>query len=356
MKFEIKGMQENPEAVELQISALKRKVLEVSSANFEDLAIEIFNFQALHNPIYQSFLRMLDCSVDSVRSMDKIPFLPIELFKTYQVQTGFSPVLFDFESSGTTGQIPSKHAVCDPEFYKENSLNAFNHLFGSVTDYHIFALLPSYLERNTSSLVFMMDHFIQESKSEFSGFFLNQYAELVAQIKEALKINRKIWLMGVTFGLLDWIDSGQDFSFWNEAIKEGRIIVMETGGMKGRREEWIRDRIHTYMMEGMGFKQVASEYGMTELFSQAYSFSDGIFIPAKTMRVLLREVNDPFSLVKTPGKVGGIKVIDLANIESCSFVETKDLGSLEEDGIQFKVLGRFDNSEMRGCSMMVSEP
>ena len=202
----------------------------------------------------------------------------------------------------------------------------------------------------------MMDHFIQESKSEFSGFFLNQYAELVAQIKEALKTNRKIWLMGVTFGLLDWIDSGQDFSFWNEAIKEGRIIVMETGGMKGRREEWIRDRIHTYMMEGMGFKQVASEYGMTELFSQAYSFSDGIFIPAKTMRVLLREVNDPFSLVKMPGKVGGIKVIDLANIESCSFVETKDLGSLEEDGIRFKVLGRFDNSEMRGCSMMVSEP
>lgn len=356
MKFEIKGMQENPEAVELQISALKRKVLEVSSANFEDLAIEIFNFQALHNPIYQAFLRMLDCSVDSIRSIDQIPFLPIELFKTYQVQTGFSPVLFDFESSGTTGQIPSKHAVCDPEFYKGNSLNAFNHLFGSVTDYHIFALLPSYLERNTSSLVFMMDHFIQESKSEFSGFFLNQYAELVAQIKEALKTYRKIWLMGVTFGLLDWIDSGQDFSFWNEAIKEGRIIVMETGGMKGRREEWIRDRIHTCMMERMGCKQVASEYGMTELFSQAYSFSDGIFVPAKTMRVFLREVNDPFSLVKMPGKVGGIKVIDLANIESCSFVETKDLGSLEEDGIRFKVLGRFDNSEMRGCSMMVPEP
>lgn len=356
MKFEIKGMQESPEVVELQISALKRKVLEVNSANFEDLAIEIFNFQALHNPIYQSFLRMLDCSVSSIRSMDQIPFLPIELFKTYQVQTGFSPVLFDFESSGTTGQVPSKHAVCDPEFYKENSLNAFNQLFGSLTDYHIFALLPSYLERNTSSLVFMMDHFIQESKSEFSGFFLNQYPELVSQIKEALKTNRKIWLMGVTFGLLDWIDSGQDFSFWNEAINEGRIIVMETGGMKGRREEWIRDRIHTYMMDHMGCRQVASEYGMTELFSQAYSFSDGIFVPAKTMQVLLREVNDPFSLVKSPGKVGGIKVIDLANVESCSFVETKDLGSLEEDGIRFKVLGRFDNSEMRGCSMMVSAP
>ena len=356
MKFEIKGMHENPEAVELQIGALKRKVLEVGSADFEDLAIEIFKFQAQHNPTYQSFLRMLDCSVDSVQSIDQIPFLPIELFKTFQVQTGFSPVLFDFESSGTTGQIPSKHAVCDPDFYKENSQNAFNHLLGPMNDYHIFALLPSYLERNTSSLVFMMDHFIRESKSEFSGFFLNQYLELVGQIKEALKTNRKIWVMGVTFGLLDWIDSGQDFSFWNEAIQKGRIIVMETGGMKGRREEWIRDRIHAYMMQHMGLRAVASEYGMTELFSQAYSFSDGIFVPANTMRVLLREVNDPFALVKTPGKIGGIKVIDLANIESCSFIETRDLGSLEDDGIRFKVLGRFDNSEMRGCSLMVSEP
>jgi hypothetical protein len=356
MKFEIKGMQENPEMVELQIKALKRRVLEVKDTDFEELAIEIFKFQARHNPIYQSFLRMLDCSVDSVQSMDQIPFMPIELFKTFQVQTGFSPVLFDFESSGTTGQIPAKHAVCDPGFYQLNSLNAFNQLFGSITDYHIFALLPSYLERNTSSLVFMMDHFIQESKSEFSGFFLNQYAELLSQIQEALKTNRKIWVMGVTFGLLDWIDSGQEFLFWKEAIHEGRIMVMETGGMKGRREEWIRDRIHAYMMQHMGLKGVASEYGMTELFSQAYSFSDGIFVPSNTMRVLLREVNDPFSLVKTPGKIGGIKVIDLANVESCSFIETRDLGSLEEDGIRFKVLGRFDNSEMRGCSLMVSEP
>jgi hypothetical protein len=356
MKFEIKGMEENPEAVEWQIIELKRKVLEVRATNFGNLAIEIFKFQASHNPIYQSFLRMLDCSVDSVQSIDQIPFLPIELFKTYQVQTGFSPVLFDFESSGTTGQIPSKHAVCDPEFYKENSLSAFTQLFGSIADYHIFALLPSYLERNTSSLVFMMDHFIQESKSEFSGFYLNQYDELVSQIQKALKTNRKIWVMGVTFGLLDWIDSGQEFSFWNEAMHEGRIMVMETGGMKGRREEWIRDRIHTHMREHMGLKVVASEYGMTELFSQAYSFSDGIFVPANSMRVLLREVNDPFSLVKTPGKIGGIKVIDLANIESCSFIETRDLGSLEDDGIRFKVLGRFDNSEMRGCSLMVSEP
>jgi hypothetical protein len=356
VKFKIKGMQENPEVVEAQIGHLKYKVLNFVSADFEPLAIEVFQFQAQHNPLYQSYLRMLNCRVASISSIEQIPFLPIELFKTYQVQTGFSKVLFEFESSGTTGQTPSKHIVCDPGFYKTNSLKVFCDAFGPVMDYHIFALLPSYLERNTSSLVFMMKHFIEESNSEFSGFFLNQYFELVSQIKKALATNRKIWLMGVTFGLLDWIDSGQDFSFLKEAIDEGRLLVMETGGMKGRREEWIRDRIHDFIKANMGVNYVASEYGMTELFSQAYSISDGVFIPAKTMRVLLREVNDPFSLVKTPGKVGGIKLIDLANIESCSFIETRDLGSLENDGIRFKVLGRFDNAEMRGCSLMVSEP
>jgi hypothetical protein len=161
--------------------------------------------------------------------------------------------------------------------------------------------------------------------------------------------------MGVTFALLDWVDAGQDFSFWEEAVSEGRIIVMETGGMKGRREEWIRDRIHTFLMEGMGLPKIASEYGMTELFSQAYADQNGIFSPADSMRVLLREVSDPFASVTSPGKVGGIKVIDLANMDSCAFIETRDLGSLEADGIRFKVLGRFDNAEMRGCSLMVSQ-
>ena len=201
----------------------------------------------------------------------------------------------------------------------------------------------------------MMDHFIRESRSEFSGFYLNQYETLVDQITAALKSNRKIWVMGVTFGLLDWVDSGQDFSFWQEAVSAGRIMVMETGGMKGRREEWIRDRVHAFLMDGMGVTKIASEYGMTELFSQAYATQDGIFSPAVSMRVMLREVSDPFAAVKTPGKVGGINVIDLANVDSCSFIETRDLGSLEPDGIRFKVLGRFDNAEMRGCSLMVSQ-
>ena len=265
--------------------------------------------------------------------------------------TAEQPVLFSFESSGTTGQIPSKHPDCDPGFYQEISKIAFEREYGPLSDYHIFALLPSYLERSTSSLVFMMDHFIKASGSELSGFYLNQYASLVQALREALATDKKVWLMGVTFGLLDLVDSGIDLSFLKE--HKDRLIVMETGGMKGRREEWIRDKVHAYLQEKMGLDSIASEYGMTELFSQGYAKSQGIFTPAYTMRVCLREVSDPFALVTQPHKTGGIKVADLGNIDSCSFIETRDLGSLEDDGIRFKVLGRFDNSEMRGCSLMV---
>ena len=333
---------------------LKRRVLHMQESDFEVMALDIFRFQVNHNPLYRSYVNLSGVDPEKVNQWTEIPFLPIELFKNHEVLTGSQPVLFSFESSGTTGQIPSKHAVCDPGFYQQISMIAFEREYGPLSDYHIFALLPSYLERSTSSLVFMMDHFIKESGSELSGFYLNQYEELAAALRKALSMDKKVWLMGVTFGLLDLVDSGIDLLFLQK--HKDRLVVMETGGMKGRREEWIRDKVHAYLKEKMGLDSIASEYGMTELFSQAYSLSDGIFVPAQTMRVLLREVNDPFSLVKTPGKVGGIKVIDLANIESCSFVETRDLGSLEDDGIRFKVLGRFDNSEMRGCSLMVSAP
>jgi hypothetical protein len=198
----------------------------------------------------------------------------------------------------------------------------------------------------------MMDHFIQESDSELSGFYLNQYEELATALREALSTDKKVWLMGVTFGLLDLVDSGIDLSFLSE--HKDRLIVMETGGMKGRREEWIRDKVHAYLQEKMGLDSIASEYGMTELFSQAYANSQGIFTPAYTMRVCLREVSDPFTLVTQPHKTGGIKIADLGNIDSCSFIETRDLGSMEDDGIRFKILGRFDNSEMRGCSLLLS--
>jgi hypothetical protein len=336
-------------------SELKKKVLTMQNSDFEAIALDMFQFTWTHNPLYRQYVELLQIDAESVNTLAKIPFLPIELFKNHRVQTGNAPVLFDFESSGTTGQIPSKHPVSDPGFYQLQSKRIFEQQYGPLTDYHIFALLPSYLERSTSSLVFMMDYFIKESGSPIAGFFLNQYEELVSQIKKALLTDRKVWVMGVTFGLLDWIDSGQDFAFWQDAVAQGRIVVMETGGMKGRREEWIRDRVHDFMKSATGLPNIASEYGMTELFSQAYAVSDGIFTPGISMRLQLREVTDPFAKVTQAGRVGGIQIIDLANIDSCPFIETRDLGSMEEDGIRFKVLGRFDNSEIRGCNLMVDQ-
>jgi hypothetical protein len=335
-----------------QRKELKNRVLHMQEAVFDALALDVFRFQADNNPLYQQYIQLSGVSTEKITHWTEVPFLPIELFKNHEVLTGSEPVLFSFESSGTTGQIPSKHPVCDPGFYQQISKIAFEREYGPLIDYHIFALLPSYLERSTSSLVFMMDHFIKESQSELSGFYLNQFDALVSALRQALATDKNVWLMGVTFGLLDLVDSEIDLSFLKE--HKDRLIVMETGGMKGRREEWIRDKVHAYLQEKMGLDSIASEYGMTELFSQGYAKSQGIFTPAYTMRVCLREVSDPFALVTQAHKTGGIKIADLGNIDSCAFIETRDLGSLEEDRVRFKVLGRFDNSEMRGCSLMVS--
>lgn len=348
-------MQSGNEDWESLSLSLKNRVSQMKDADFENLALDVFRYQATHNPLYHIYLGLLGVDINSISSLAEIPFLPIELFKNHLVQSGFTPILFQFESSGTTGQIPSKHIVCDPEFYQVQAKRIFEANYGSLTNYHIFALLPSYLERSSSSLVFMMDYFIKQSGSELGGFYLNQYESLVENLKAAIQTDRKIWLMGVTFGLLDWVDTGQDFTFWKDAVAAGRIMVMETGGMKGRREEWLREEVHAFLQAKMQVPQIASEYGMTELFSQAYADKDGVFTPGISMRVLLREVNDPFGQVTQAGRVGGIKVIDLANIDSCSFIETKDLGSLEADGIRFKVLGRFDNSEQRGCNLMLAQ-
>ena len=344
-----------PEVWEPLMHSLKKDVLDMDKKNFDSIALKVFYYQSQFNPIYATYLRLLNCDPRNIESIEDIPFLPIELFKNYTIQTGYAPILMEFESSGTTGQTPSKHAVCDLIFYQQIAKRIFEEQFESLKNYHIFALLPSYLERSTSSLVAMMDYFIKESNSELSGFFLNQYEDLTNQLKKAIQSNRKIWLIGVTFGILDWIDAQEDFTFLSEAIARGQIMIMETGGMKGRREELTRELVHEIIKTRMGFDSVASEYGMTELFSQAYSTSEGIFEPGFSMKVLLREVTDPFTLVKKSGKVGGIKVIDLGNIDSCSFIETKDLGSLDEASYLFKVLGRFDNSEQRGCNLMVAQ-
>ncbi len=344
-----------PELWEPLMHSLKKEVLMMERENFNSIALKVFYYQSQFNPVYATYLRLLNCEPKTIGHIEQIPFLPIELFKNYTIQTGFSPIQLEFESSGTTGQTPSKHPVADISFYQKIAKRIFNEQFGDLNDYHIFALLPSYLERSNSSLVAMMDFFIKESSSNLSGFFLNQYEDLSHQLKIAIQTNRKIWLIGVTFGILDWIETQKDFSFLKQAIDRGQIIIMETGGMKGRREELTREQVHEIIKTRMGFDSVASEYGMTELFSQAYSKSNGLFEPGFSMKILLREVTDPFTLVDKPGKVGGIKVIDLGNIDSCSFIETKDLGSLNQNRNDFKVLGRFDNSEQRGCNLMVAQ-
>lgn len=328
---------------------------------FEILALEIFRYQFAHNPVYRSFSEYLGKTPDKVHRIEKIPFLPIEFFKTQSIKSGEGETKITFESSGTTSANTSRHFVSDPLLYELLSRKAFEDFYGELNDYHIFALLPSYLERNNSSLVYMVQNFIEFSYSNFSGFFLDNMVEMVSQMEAAALDRRKILLIGVSFGLLDL---AEDVSL-SRRIKQisEKLIVMETGGMKGRRKEMIRQDLHKVLGEGLGVGKIHSEYGMTELLSQGYSKGDGIFFPSKTMKILLREVNDPLSFLphfsigekpeNTKMKTGGINVIDLANIDSCSFIETQDLGVFTEDYSGFEVVGRFDNSDIRGCNLLV---
>lgn len=328
---------------------------------FEQLALEIFYFQATENRIYRQYLRHLGVNPSKIHRVGQIPCLPISFFKTQQITTGKVETQLIFESSGTTGQTPSRHFVSDLPFYEAHSQQIFEQMYGSLTDYHVLALLPSYLERNNSSLVYMVQRFIYHSFSTSSGFYLKNTKELLKKLEELTQDSRKILLMGVTFGLLDLAESGQSFDFIRE--NKDKFIVMETGGMKGRRKELLREEVHGILTENLGVQNIHSEYGMTELLSQGYSKGKGIFTLPPSMKVLLREVNDPFSYLPSFGignknnqdqrmKTGGINVIDLANIDSCCFIETQDLGSFTPDYKGFKVLGRFDNSDVRGCNLM----
>ncbi|MBC7892305.1 MAG: acyl transferase, partial [Sphingobacteriaceae bacterium] len=286
-----------------------------------------------------------------VTHYSQVPFLPIEFFKTQRVLSGTPAVALSFESSGTTGQLPSRHFVADPLFYETLSQRLFEQCYGSLRGYTILALLPSYLERGTSSLVHMVRHFIEQSGTPESGFFLNNTADLRQQLLKIRdqKPESRILLIGVTFALLDLADSGDDWSFLGELP---RLVVMETGGMKGRRRELLREEVHYILTQAFGVARIHSEYGMTELLSQAYSAGEGIFEVPPSMRILLRDVNDPFAPLPPGGRSGGINIVDLGNVDSCAFVETKDLGDhINENG--FRVLGRFDNSDVRGCNLMV---
>jgi hypothetical protein len=311
-----------------------------SGAFSEELALELFRFQSLEVPIYRKYVDLLGKDRESVVRLEEIPFLPIQFFK--QEPIGRSEVKgLVFRSSGTTGQIPSVHYVSDEELYKSSILNGFEALYGSPDTYSFRFLLPSYLERSDSSLVHMARYLHQESGLKHNSFFMRDIDALIRSIQED-KSGRRIFLLGVSFALLELAAKKP------EGLKNA--IIMETGGMKGRGRELIRRELHDHLMEGLGVENIHGEYGMTELLSQAYAKSEGLYSASSTMRILIRRTDDPFSY-ETYGKTGAINVIDLCNMDSCAFIATDDLGRIHPDG-RFEVLGRFDQAELRGCNLM----
>lgn len=361
-----------------QAQILKQRVLQVTPEDFNSLALEIFRYQAQHNLLYKKYMQNLHIQIDKINEIEKIPFLPIEFFKTQTIVSGEDNTRITFESSGTTGQNTSQHHVQDPEFYVEIAEQIFERFYGKLSNFQIFALLPSYLERTNSSLVYMVEHFIKKSDNSNSGFYLDDYEALAEalkgngkkEIEKSLGVEQKsktenrkpkTLLIGVTFGLLDFAESGINLSFLQDI---DNLIVMETGGMKGRRKELLREEVHEILTKAFHVNSIHSEYGMTELLSQGYSKGEGIFELPVSMKIMLRDVNDPFHYISN-SRSGGINVIDLANVDSCSFIETKDLGSWSIDNQQlkinnsisnlekFRILGRFDNSDIRGCNLMI---
>jgi phenylacetate-coenzyme A ligase PaaK-like adenylate-forming protein len=330
----------------MQVSkSFLEKIENLDSTQFEKLAFEIFQYQAANNSVYQRYLKARKIHPDQIDRLENIPFLPISFFKDHPVVCRELDAYEGYySSSGTTGMITSKHYYWSEKWYLGHALRVFEQTYGKIQDYHVLALLPAYLERPGSSLVSMAKHFIEKSQSPFSGFYLYNQDDLLERLGQLRGDSKKVLLLGVTFALLDLAESGKSFTPMEN------LIVMETGGMKGRRNEMIREEVHDALKKYFGIETVHSEYGMTELLSQAYSKGEGKFSLPNTMKILLRDVNDPLSWSKR--SQGGINVIDLANFETCSFIETQDLGKVGEDGL-FEVLGRFDNSEVRGCNLLV---
>ncbi|HWR32566.1 MAG TPA: hypothetical protein VN451_03525 [Chitinophagaceae bacterium] len=314
----------------------------MNNSGFEALALEVFKYQAQNNTVYKAYLQVLGKDQEMVTSLSAIPFLPISFYKSHQVKTGEFAVQEIFESSGTTRSISSRHFVKDLSLYEGSFIKGFALFYGPVKNYCILGLLPSYLERKKSSLVYMVDKLIQLSEHPQSGFYLNEYEQLAAVLQELEKRKQPTLLIGATFALLDFAEK---FSF-----PLRHTIMMETGGMKGRREEMIRAEVHDVLEKAFHMSVIHSEYGMTELLSQAWSKADGIFNCPPWMKVLMRDDEDPF-MIKNIGS-GTINVVDLVNIHSCSFIATDDVGKLYPDG-RFEVLGRMDGSDLRGCSLMV---
>ncbi|MFZ9718664.1 MAG: acyl transferase [Chitinophagaceae bacterium] len=308
---------------------------------FEAAALEVFRYQHDANAVYRNFCDALGTKADSVQQVCDIPFLPIGFFKSHKVLSGDTPAELCFESSGTTLQVPSRHYISDPALYERMLLQGFERVYGKVEDWAILGLLPSYLERGQSSLVYMVQHLMQRSGNEANAFFLHDHAALANTLRKLEAMGKPTLLIGVTYALLDFAEA--------HAMPLQHTVVMETGGMKGRRKELLRDEVHALLKQAFGLKQVHAEYGMTELLSQAYSKGEGIFECPPWMRVMVRDDDDPLQVHKQ-GR-GAINVVDLANIHSCSFIATDDVGEVMEDG-KFTVLGRLDYSDIRGCSLL----
>lgn len=329
------------------------KIFRVNEAGFEKLALEIFQFQYRYNKLYRAYADMLKIGADTIKLVSQIPFLPIQFFKTHAVQTTEFEPQVAFESSGTSQSATSHHFVKDIELYRQSFLKGFEMFYGSAGEWCIIALLPSYLERQNSSLVFMMDELIRRTQHERSGFYLYDHDKLHETLKQLEGDGQKTILLGVSFALLDFAE--------RYALPLERTVIMETGGMKGRGEEIIRDKLHQLLKDRFQVESIHSEYGMTELFSQAYSNKDGVFRTPPWMKIFMRDEEDPLTLqtagsldsaTDSPYATGAINVIDLANVYSCSFIATDDAGKLYPDG-SFEVLGRIDNSDIRGCSLMM---
>ncbi len=314
-----------------------------NDTDFEKAVLRVFNHQYINNKIYQRFCNLLGVTKTSVKQIEDIPYLPIEFFKQEQIVSTSSPISKIFTSSGTTGSVTSKHYVSDLTIYEKSFRKGFQHFYGNITDYIVLALLPSYLEREGSSLIYMTEKLIQDSNQPESGFYLYETEKLVKTLQNCISKNKKVLLIGVSFALLDLIEN-------HSITLNDTIIVMETGGMKGRRKEMIRQELHETLKKGFGVSKIHSEYGMTELLSQAYSTGNGTFRCPPWMKIAIRNPEDALTLLGT-NKTGGINIIDLANINSCSFIATQDLGKIYND-VSFEILGRFDNSDIRGCNLM----
>ena len=310
---------------------------------FDKTALKVFRYQYENNPVYRQFCELLHTDAAQVKTVQQIPFLPIQFFKSHQVLTGTAAIQQTFTSSGTSGIQRSKHHVTDISLYEDSYRKAFAASYGNIADYTILALLPSYLERDGSSLIYMVQDLIAMSGHTDSGFYLDDHEALVQKLIALDNAGQQVLLIGVTYALLDLIET-HSFALRN-------TIIMETGGMKGRRKEMIREELHEVLCKGFGVSAIHSEYGMTELLSQAYSLGNGIFECPPWMQLLIRDTEDAMAYTGI-AKTGGINVIDLANINSCAFIATQDLGKRYADNT-FEVLGRFDNSDIRGCNLMV---